>query len=439
MAYKPTGNYNDQIVNQSDKAQIAAYQDAYNKAKASGNTAGMNAAHAGAEAIRANYGYSGTADGSGYVSNGKGNTVLPEVVAPKEVYTGSSGESYINQLQDARVASARNAIQSAYDQSMIDLDAQEAKLPQAYNTARNDLSAQHELERMNYNEYAAGQGINTGASSQVRLSQNNAYLKNLADINARQADATAALQLERTKAKLQYQADIKQAILDGDTARAEALYQDWQRQDDNKVNAAMQLAQMQMTAQQANLSRAQSQQQLDMERDDIAYNRALMRAQTLAKESGDFSGYLDPALGYSEDKVRNMNYWWRILNGFEAYGGGSGGGGSSGGGGGRRSGGSGSGRYTPPATETPDSTAALTPNPNGGKASGGGGGKRVGGPSLGQVSYSGDDEAILTWNGKNYGSVNALVSDVNKNKNVTPEQEKRIAASIKKYTGVDVS
>lgn len=436
MAYKPTGNYNDQVMNPSDKAQVAEFQNAYDKAKASGNTAGMQAAHAGAESIRKRYGYSGGGDGSSYISNGQGNTVLPEVVAPKEVYTGQSGESYINQLQDARIASAKNAIQSAYDQSMIDLDAQEAKLPQAYNTARNDLSAQHELERMNYNEYAAGQGINTGASSQVRLSQNNAYLKNLADINARQADAVSALQLERTKAKLQYQADIKQAILDGDTARAEALYQDFQRQDDNKVNAAMQLASWDMQAQQANLSRAQSQQQLDMTRDDVAYQRKANRAETLAS-MGDFSGYLD--MGYSQDEVRNMNYMWRVLNGLEAYGGGSGGGGSSGGGGGRRSGGSGSGRYTPPATETPDSTAALTPNPNGGKASGGGGGKRVGGPSLGQVSYSGDDEAILTWNGKNYGSVNALVSDVNKNKNVTPEQEKRIAASIKKYTGVDVS
>lgn len=364
MAYKPTGNYNDQIVNQSDKAQIAAYQDAYNKAKASGNTAGMQAAHAGAEAIRANYGYSGTTDGSGYVSNGRGNTVLPEVVAPKEVYTGQSGESYINQLQDARVASAKNAIKSAYDQSMIDLDAQEEKLPQAYNTARNDLSAQHELERMNYNEYAAGQNIGTGASSQVRLSQNNAYLKNLSDINARQADATAALQLERTKAKLQYQADIKQAILDGDTARAEALYQDWQRQDDNKVNAAMQLAQMQMTAQQANLSRAQSQQQLDMARDDIDYTRKANRAETLAS-MGDFSGYLD--MGYSEKEVQNMNYMWRVLNGLESFNSGSSGGsgGSGGGGGRRRSSGGNSGTASGNGTQVPTDNSDSGKKPKG--------------------------------------------------------------------------
>ena len=361
MAYTPTGNYNDQIMNPSDKAQVAAFQDAYTKAQAKGDKAGMQAAHAGAEAIRANYGYSGTTDGSGYVSNGKGNTVLPEIVAPKEVYTGTSGESYINKLQDARIASAKNAIQSAYDQSMVDLDAQEAKLPQAYDTARNDLSAQHELERMNYNEYAAGQNIGTGASSQVRLSQNNAYLKNLADINARQADATAALQLERTKAKLQYQADIKQAILDGDTARAEALYQDFQRQDDNKVNAAMQLAQMQMQAQQANLSRAQSQQQLDMARDDVDYTRKANRAETLAS-MGDFSGYLD--MGYSEKEVQNMNYMWRVLNGLESFNSGSSGG-SGGGGGGRRSSGgsSNSGTASGNGTQAPTSNNDTSAKP----------------------------------------------------------------------------
>lgn len=47
---------------------VAAAQQAYNAAKASGNTAGMAAAHAAAEAARATQGYSGGTDGSQHIS-----------------------------------------------------------------------------------------------------------------------------------------------------------------------------------------------------------------------------------------------------------------------------------------------------------------------------------------------------------------------------------
>lgn len=49
-------------------ATIKDYQDAYNRAKAKGDTKGMSDAHAGAEKIRASQGYSGGADGSQRIS-----------------------------------------------------------------------------------------------------------------------------------------------------------------------------------------------------------------------------------------------------------------------------------------------------------------------------------------------------------------------------------
>ena len=48
----------------SEQAAIKAYGDAWGKAYAAGDTKGMEAAHAGAEAVRAQAGYSGGADGS---------------------------------------------------------------------------------------------------------------------------------------------------------------------------------------------------------------------------------------------------------------------------------------------------------------------------------------------------------------------------------------
>lgn len=70
--YKPLGNYNDADVGGEDKARLEAYGRAYNDAKAKGDTAGMEAAHQGAEGIRSGYGYSGGLDGSQKIGLGGG-------------------------------------------------------------------------------------------------------------------------------------------------------------------------------------------------------------------------------------------------------------------------------------------------------------------------------------------------------------------------------
>ena len=54
-------------MSQKDKEALDAAGAAYNEAAARGDKAGMEAAHAQAESIRNNYGYSGGADGSQYI------------------------------------------------------------------------------------------------------------------------------------------------------------------------------------------------------------------------------------------------------------------------------------------------------------------------------------------------------------------------------------
>lgn len=57
-----------------DQDALAAAGEAWNKANAAGDKAGMDAAHAQAEAIRNNYGYSGGSDGSQYISKNDDNS-----------------------------------------------------------------------------------------------------------------------------------------------------------------------------------------------------------------------------------------------------------------------------------------------------------------------------------------------------------------------------
>lgn len=67
-AYAPTGTYNDADLPAEAQAKIQAFKQAYDEAIAKGDTAAADKAHAGAEAIRAQYGYSGGADGSEKIS-----------------------------------------------------------------------------------------------------------------------------------------------------------------------------------------------------------------------------------------------------------------------------------------------------------------------------------------------------------------------------------
>ena len=275
--------YNDAILNEADRAKVKALGEQWQAAKAAGDTAGMDAAHQGAENIRSQYGYSGGAAGNEYHQTGE-NTRL---------YAGASQSDYINGVYDAQLEAQKQALESAYNQKEAEYSAAEAKIPAQYDAQRNALSAQNEIEKANFNEQAAASGLNVGAGSQARLSQSNAYQQGMTALGKAQADAASNLQLERTKAKTAYQDAIQQAIKDNDARRAQALYEEAQRIDDNLVSNAL------------------NQANLDATRSSTNYAKMMETAQTLA-QYGEFSGYL--ALGYSQDQVDAMRKVWEAQN-----------------------------------------------------------------------------------------------------------------------------
>lgn len=386
--------YNDAILNEADRAKVKALSEQWQAANAAGDTAGMNAAHQGAENIRAQYGYSGGVAGNEYHQTGE-NTRL---------YAGASQNDYINGVYDARIEAQKQALESAYNQKEAEYAAAEEKIPAQYDAQRNALSAQNEIEKANFNEQAAASGLNVGAGSQARLSQSNAYQQGMTAIGKAQADAASNLQLERTKAKTAYQDAIQQAIKDNDAQRAQALYQEAQRIDDNLVSNAL------------------NQANLDATRSSTNYAKMMETAQTLA-QYGDFSGYL--SLGYSQDQVDAMRKVWEAqnaelvakMNGTYAPSVGY----SSGTGGGTRVG---NPYYDEPGSNTPkdyttDSNGNVSVIPN--------------------RSLNFDpDEGTFTWKGKNYGSVGALVKAWN-NAYLSDDDEAVLRRKFKSQTGKDLS
>ena len=94
------------LMTDEDLEQLGTYGDAWNAAHAAGDQAGMDAAHAGAEALRAKYNYSGGADGSEYNpwgdnrwhSNTQANN--NSRVEGMEEFTYESAPTYTSKYQD---------------------------------------------------------------------------------------------------------------------------------------------------------------------------------------------------------------------------------------------------------------------------------------------------------------------------------------------------
>lgn len=275
--------YNDAIMNNADKQKIAALGEQWQAAQKAGNQGGMNEAHEQAELIRKKYGYSGGGDGSGFKIVGN-NTVLPEAKDQSES---------INKIYDAQQKAKTDALKAAYDQNMLDYDAQAAKIPQTYNEARRQVSTQADISRANLNEQMAGSGINVGAGSQLALSQQNSRNAAMGKVSTAEADALSDLEAQRQKVKTAYQNAVAQAISENDAERAKALYTEAQRVDNSIVNTAVKQLSVDTTLAENERSRLEQQ------------------AATLAKY-GDFSGYA--ALGYSQDQIDAMQKVWGAQN-----------------------------------------------------------------------------------------------------------------------------
>lgn len=183
--------------------------------------------------------------------NGSTKYVYVKQAAPKyntpTLPGATSQEAYINSIYDADRRAQEAQLRSAYEQNMADLDYQAAQIPKNYNAAADDAAVQAAIARANFNQSAAGSGLNNGAAGQVALSQNNNYLRNVNAIRTAQAEATQKLALQRQQQEAQYKSAINAALAQNDLARAQALYQEAKRVDEANMNRAAQQAQMDWT------------------------------------------------------------------------------------------------------------------------------------------------------------------------------------------------
>jgi hypothetical protein len=230
------------------------------------------------------------------------------------------GESYLSRLYDAQTQAQKAALESAYQQNLNTLQAQRAQVPQQYETARNQAAAQSEVERQRWNEYAAATGLNTGASGQAQLALSNVLQSNLAGINRAQADALSQLDLQINNLTTQYRNDVARAIAEGDFAKAQALYNNYQAERDRMIQQQQYMSNLDYNY--ATLDRLRENDAYSRESNE--YERNYSIALTAAQSSGDFSGMA--AFGWTPEQIRSARQEWiRQRTPAQSSGGGGGG------------------------------------------------------------------------------------------------------------------
>lgn len=233
------------------------FADELRKQAEAGNIS-WDRAHELVEQIRAKYGYSGGVAGDEYnsfwgTSSTSGGGIGGGASGISGSYGGSGGISggsgaggfaasdlsaYLQEMYRQNMEAELAALKSTYEQNAADLKAQAEQIPETYQASRNETAAQNDLARQSFNEYANARGLNTGTSGQAALANSEVLQRNLAEISGREADALAANALEQERLAIAYRNAVQQAQATGNSALAQALYQEYVRQDEAAQAAA---------------------------------------------------------------------------------------------------------------------------------------------------------------------------------------------------------
>lgn len=140
------------------------------------------------------------------------------------------GNDYLKELYAQKMAAELAALKSAYEQNTATLDANRAQIAPVYDIARNSAANQNALSRGAFQEMAVANGLNTGTTGQAALAQDVVLQQNLSQIDREQAEKTAAIDLQRSQLDTEYRNAIAKAEATGDAELANALYEEYVRQ-----------------------------------------------------------------------------------------------------------------------------------------------------------------------------------------------------------------
>ena len=154
-----------------------------------------------------------------------------------ETQSGTTG--YINDMYDASLESQKQQLQSNYETNVSALDAEKEKAAREHDDdlARTYVEAYKKAK--NFNEVQNAYGLTSGAMGQAALAQGNQLQANMTELRAVQEQVDAEIERQRSILAKEYAAAIAKAQADNDFQRAQALYEQAQKEEERMLQMKM--------------------------------------------------------------------------------------------------------------------------------------------------------------------------------------------------------
>lgn len=222
-------------------AGINAAKAEWEIAAKKGDAAGKAAAHAKAEALRAQVGFSGGADGSKYIELPKpaAAPVTPDPVPAAAPVPEPVSRPAVRDLTadiQALYAAQRNSrlasLAKARDSALSALSGEQGKLAPQFYAARNNTQSQADIGARNFAAYMAARGSSgNGAAAQARISQEGVLQGQLGNLQGQEIAANTDINRRMTDVQAGYANDSYAAESDVAAAEAAARIAEMQRVD----------------------------------------------------------------------------------------------------------------------------------------------------------------------------------------------------------------
>lgn len=228
--YTPLGSYNDYGMGAEDKKAIESIKQQWENAKAAGDAVGMANANAGANAIRAKYGYSGGVDGSQYI---KLDGV--EASTPTTPFSYTNYDDFYKQSGYSGISDSQKAANEYYLQQVLNnMGTQKGKLNQAADKQAGQAYTSYMLSQKALPQQLAAKGYNGGIADSQRIALDSNFQNTRNDIEQNRLNALNDIETNMNNARLESYGKLA----DQNAALAQAAISAW----NNYTNNANQMA-----------------------------------------------------------------------------------------------------------------------------------------------------------------------------------------------------
>ena len=148
-------------------------------------------------------------------------------------------EEDLNKLKDAQKQSAIADLEKQKNQSLSDLQAEEAKIKPTYYKKRDTANTQNQIAARNFHEYLVNSGrSNSGIGAQYEMARQNTLQKNLNELNTQEAADIADINRRRTDVNNAYTSGLASANAEIEANYIQNLLNErqkaWERQQAEK-------------------------------------------------------------------------------------------------------------------------------------------------------------------------------------------------------------